>query len=406
VAFNEKYVTVTGGGLHDGSSEANAWTLVEANSNMSVGDRLNVKAGNYTMPASLSAWPTGTSTNPCGMRGYKTSIGDLDANQTTNWVDGVDVPLFSASNGTAGFRPNGANNPWIIENMSFTSDYFQQNAAWCDGSGQHWRKCKFMTTATSSYYSLFYRVGAGNNHSRFENCYFSVPSNWVNTYPITISRSSIFHGCVFENIYDIQASNSNFINCVFKNAGGDLITHGDYAATVLIQQCTFYNISGTVIKNSTINGWNAWGGAINITNCVFHTISGDAVRGLSSTDYSYYLSNNLFYNITGSNFANSVCDSERNSITASSDPFNDAANDDFSLISTSDGYGSASPKRFLEISFDNGRDIGAVQHQDFTLGGGSSSPTYTSTAGTQMYPFRTLAEDDFDKGGTKFHPLS
>ena len=39
-------------------------------------------------------------------------------------------------------------------------------------------------------------------------------------------------------------------------------------------------------------------------------------------------------------------------------------------------------------------------------GGGSSSPTYTSTAGTQMYPFRTLAEDDFDKGGTKFHPLS
>jgi hypothetical protein len=39
-------------------------------------------------------------------------------------------------------------------------------------------------------------------------------------------------------------------------------------------------------------------------------------------------------------------------------------------------------------------------------GGGSSSPTYTSTAGTQMYPFRTLAEDDFDKGRTKFHPLS
>jgi hypothetical protein len=39
-------------------------------------------------------------------------------------------------------------------------------------------------------------------------------------------------------------------------------------------------------------------------------------------------------------------------------------------------------------------------------GGGSSSPTYTSTAGTQIYPFRTFAEDDFDKGGTKFHPLS
>lgn len=39
-------------------------------------------------------------------------------------------------------------------------------------------------------------------------------------------------------------------------------------------------------------------------------------------------------------------------------------------------------------------------------GGGSSSPTYTPASGTQIYPFRTFAEDDFDKGGTKFHPLS
>ena len=365
MAFVEKYVTVNGGGLHDGSSEANAWTIAEANANMSVGDRLNVKAGSYTMPSSFSAWPTGTSTSPCSMRGYKTTIGDLDNAQLSQLVDVTDMPYFATGNGKASFRPNGANNPWIIENISFFSDYFQQNPAWCDGSGQVWRKCKFVTSATGSYYDLIYRGVTGNNYSRFENCLFSVPSNWTSLYGTVELNGCLFHGCVFENIYDIIPG-CDFINCIFKGSGGDLLKYGNYTALRFIDGCTFYNIGGDAIQNTTIYGWDAWGGAISIRNNVFHTISGNAVQGLSSTDYSFYLSSNLFYNISGSNFANSTCDSERDSITTSIDPFTDAAGGDFSLNVAGGGQGKASPQLFMGFDQSNNQDIGAIQHQDPT----------------------------------------
>ena len=372
MAFTEKYVTVSGGGLHDGSSEANAWTISEANTNMSVGDRLNVKAGSYTMPSSFSAWPTGTSTSPCSMRGYKSTIGDLDNAQSSQLVDVTDMPYFATGSGKGSFRPLGSNNPWIIENISFFSDYFQQNPAWCDGSGQVWRKCKFVTSATGSYYDLIYRSITGNNHSRFENCLFSVPSNWTSLYGPVELNGCLFHGCVFENIYNlIPAGSTDFINCIFNGASGDLIKYGNYASTATVEGCTFYNINGDAIQNTTITGWNTWGGAVSLRNNVFHTISGNAVRGLSSTDYSFYLSGNLFYNVSGSNFANSTCDSERDSVTASSDPFTDTAGGDFSLTAGSGGQGKASPQLFMGFDQSNNQDIGAIQHADPSGGGGA-----------------------------------
>ncbi len=87
MAFVEKYVTVTGGGLHDGSSEANAWTLDEAWSNYSAGDRLNIKAGTYTLTQIMNIWTSGTVTAPVSLRGYKTTIGDLDNRPSSQLVD-------------------------------------------------------------------------------------------------------------------------------------------------------------------------------------------------------------------------------------------------------------------------------------------------------------------------------
>jgi hypothetical protein len=68
MAFVEKYVTVTGGGLHDGSSEANAWTLTEAASNISAGDRINMKAGTYVISGAMVFSGLGSSTSPSSLR--------------------------------------------------------------------------------------------------------------------------------------------------------------------------------------------------------------------------------------------------------------------------------------------------------------------------------------------------
>lgn len=88
MAFTDYYVSVAGGGAHDGTSEANAWTLAESLAAPApAGARVNVKTGSYTLVGGTSAFPTGTIPLPILFRGYNSTIGDLD---TQGWnADGT-----------------------------------------------------------------------------------------------------------------------------------------------------------------------------------------------------------------------------------------------------------------------------------------------------------------------------
>lgn len=77
MALTEKYASVAGAGAHDGSSEANAWTMAEAITNgTTAGWRVNFKAGSYSQGAATI--PSGTTSAPIVWRGYNSTIGDLD----------------------------------------------------------------------------------------------------------------------------------------------------------------------------------------------------------------------------------------------------------------------------------------------------------------------------------------
>ena len=98
MAFNQKYVSVSGGGLHDGSSEANAWTFSEMLSNATAGDYANVKSGAYSSgAASLSnagtAWGSGTM---IFVAGYNTTPGDLDdQGRVEERLDTTNFPIIT-----------------------------------------------------------------------------------------------------------------------------------------------------------------------------------------------------------------------------------------------------------------------------------------------------------------------
>src|SRR5688572_31804779 len=79
MAWTERYVSVAGGGAHDGTSEADAWTLADAIAAYGTGQRINVKAGTYANTTTGRTFATaGTTTAPIWWRGYNTTIGDLD----------------------------------------------------------------------------------------------------------------------------------------------------------------------------------------------------------------------------------------------------------------------------------------------------------------------------------------
>jgi len=86
LAITEKYVSVAGGGAHDGTSEANAYTLSEAitaNNALGAGGaaglRYNIINGAYTARGATDTISVGGSaTSPAIWRGYNSAIGDLD----------------------------------------------------------------------------------------------------------------------------------------------------------------------------------------------------------------------------------------------------------------------------------------------------------------------------------------
>jgi len=395
VAFNEKYVTVTGGGLHDGSSEANAWTWAEALANYAAGDRVNVKAGTYTHTTGQSLDTSGSLTSPVVFRGYKTSIGDMDSPSVTQRVEGTDIPLFT---GSGGYIYNGTFYIGYItfQNFHFEYDTNSQLFNMNNMTRMTLIRCRVINTNTGTaaraLYSRYSTIRVYNTYLKAEQNADVCLTSAVGSSNIKLFSSVIDGGNIGSNGRSFRA-----LGCLFKNQSSHSIHDSGYGFDA-IEGCTFYNSGGDFINFSAGNY------VTTIKNCVFDACSGYAINCLNNPA-STVLLNNAYHDssfTSGRLSSTDMQDIEATTLTAS--PFVDAAANDFTISDTSNAY---SPVFLMEqeggISY---RDIGAIQHQDLTLGGGSSSPTYTSTAGTQIYPFRTLAEDDFDKGGTKFHPLS
>ena len=97
----DRFVSVSGSGSHNGTSQTNEWTFDEANSNDVAGMILNVRAGNYGNIRKTIA-TSGTSSSPIIWRAYKTTPGDIVTNNapTRDYpqdVDSIEMPLFQGS---------------------------------------------------------------------------------------------------------------------------------------------------------------------------------------------------------------------------------------------------------------------------------------------------------------------
>jgi hypothetical protein len=364
MAFSEKYVTVTGGGLHDGSSEANAWTLAEGVANYAAGDRVNVKAGTYTASSAITWSTSGGQYTPVHWRGYKTSIGDMDDAPTTQRVDGTDIPLFDNSDRFSISCSNLA-----FSNISFESS-FTAAGVQNDTSAQnvHFFRCRFLTDSTSTTARSFLTRG---DYNTLVACYFEAPSTAeAPVYIFSGSNRTTILDCfitggatgmkfssgtsatVCNTIITNSGTNSvyldgtppaKFLNCVFHDAGGDLFSAGNAtgAPTCFIVNSVFSDAGGYAINQNTGS------------ETPFIMLSGNLYHDSSFTSGR---TNNIVYDLYPT--------------VDTASPFVDAASNDFTLSSSSNGYG----KRLLveNVDLSSYRDSGAIQHQDPSGGGGAT----------------------------------
>lgn len=370
MAFTEKYVTVTGGGLHDGSSEANAWTLAEGIANYAAGDRVNVKAGTYTV-SSEQIWSTnGTQYAPVHWRGYKSTIGDMDSTPTSQRVEGTDIPYFN--NTAHRWRVDG--DRICFSNISFKANY-QYYATQCYGANHcSFFRCRMVNVSTSSTAVAFLTDSV---FTSIDSCYLEVPTTGDKClflyYPT--GANSLTNSIVKGGNYGVHIG--NYLSISISNT----LIHSQATSAVFItnqsrcelHNCVLYNSGSHLFDGGSTDGTNR---SI-IDSCVFSESGGYAVNQNSGSDNPYIvLTNNLYHDASfASGRLNNIVYDQNASVDSSS-PFVDAAAGDFTLASSSNGHGKA----FL---FENAGptsygDVGAIQHADPSGGSATIHPLYAN----------------------------
>ena len=347
MAITEKYVTVAGGGLHDGTSEANAWTFTEALANAVAGDRVNVKLGTHA--CTTASVVNGTYADPIYVRGYVSTIGDLDALPLGTMVGGTDIPLVVGTGADIGFRGKWVNLSYIeFEGTSSSA------APWKLHDMGQARSCRFKTTNLNSFNLLtagdcilqdcYFYGGAGLGNTVWGadctviNCVFQ-GINWAN---IRAVNAKHVVNCLFMD-YDrpVQGDVYQVTGCTFVNCGiGVNVT--PFAHSSIVTSCYFSNCTSGVVSNGTAN--------VTVNSCCYHNVT----TQITGVDFQHFAS------------------------VDATDQFVDSAGDDYTLLPTSNGYSSAMPNILAGLGTVTKQDIGAIRHADAGGGGATHYDPFTN----------------------------
>lgn len=361
MAWTDYYVDATASGGGTGTSASDPWTLAEAVSNAGTNQRVNIKAGTYSVSSPLVCNPILTNENPLWWRGYKTTVGDLDDKFTGDLVDGTDIPVFEIT----------TNNNYIIldsdyhmlSGLCFKKKSTDAYPALYDRRGYVWAKnCRFVIEAASAVHNNTRVISrnSGAIHLTYLNCEFK--SNQSHNILVDHFSGSFYSHCLFDatsvNYHLYGGGHGNALeNCIFK---GSLVACVYLSNVRLqIQNNTFVDVGDDAIAFTGSNP--------TVCNNYFHSVTGFCVSNKNAAGKNdILLANNAFYN-SPNKFENMADANEFDAIADSSDQFVDKAAGDYSLQSTSNAY-SAGNGGYWSLASIGYADVGAIQHANPSLG--------------------------------------
>lgn len=362
MAWAEKYVSVAGGGAHDGSSEANAWTLAEAITNAAAGDRVNVIADVYANTTTSRTFATaGTTTAPVWWRGYDTAIGDMDGATTSHgtFASGVNVPAWTFTTGRVAVT--GAHQ--IFSNID-VQGAFTTGGQWSQAVAGRLFRVKIENTNAAAASRAANCTAAG---SIFQRCWLkatSTATSVVNaTVVVRVQECTITGGG--HGIDQTSAAASSFMDNIFLSVGGDgILVSAAGNVSLTFRRNTFYNCGGDGIEFSALPNFLA-----DIAYNVFAGCTGSAINNSTGVDTNLiHRVGNLYYS-NGSDSIGLGDSPEFEKLTDGSSPFVNAPTD-LSIVSTSNGYNLG--RMLAGLGYSTFADVGAVQHEDAGGGGGVS----------------------------------
>lgn len=269
MAITERYVTATAGGGGDGAV-GTPWTIVEAMAQAVAGDRVNVKAGTYTLDAHLQPTASGTAVSPIIWRGYNSSIGDLAALGRTNGNGNLITTNFPVIDGGANYLfTHNSKGYHVLQNLVVQGS--RNGAVLATSYGWTVYRCYIVNSGTgASAYAL-----ASNDRIVMldSDAELSGASGGLAAISVSSGLSSII-GC------RVRDSQANGINAVISSAIIGCVVDADAVGIDITSTTTthiFWVIGNTVYGGTT---------AIRVANANFTTTF--AVIGNHLTDGSAY----------------------------------------------------------------------------------------------------------------------
>lgn len=350
-AWTERYVTTTGAGTNSGADEANAFTLAQAITDSATaadGTRYNVKNGTYTLAGDTNFNGAGSSAGAIWWRGYNTTIGDIDSDNT------LTKPLIDAQ---TNFTTISGAFQWF-SNIRFTG----ASVTAAEGGGARvtgpdcriWR-CRFSGTAADSDCRGLDTASTCDRLVIF-GCYFE--ANAAAHCALILDDASL-HGCVFSGgLSGLAATGGPVIctNSLFINQAANGVNNAS-ADMMVVTGNTFYNqasdcIEATAASNTTF-----------AANNVFVDAGDYAINSSAGTSAAIALLNNSYYSNASGDLFQIHESFQLGNVTEASSPFTNAGTGNFSItagaLSISAGYPGT-----LENNANIGYpDIGALQRQ-------------------------------------------
>lgn len=300
MAWTERYCSVAGGGAHDGTSAANAWTLAEAIAAVAAGHRVNVLKGTYANTTTTRTFATaGTATAPIWWRGYDTTIGDIDTNNA------LTKPSFTFTTGqmvTSGTKQKFSN--ITISSACTTAG----GAVSVSGANISFLRVQFSNTAANAASSAC-STTAGGAGATFTLCSFSATTTATSAVS-PVGASDIFLGCYIQGgISGVTIGGVSIMIdfCIINSPTTNGVNCAAVSGTV-VSNCSIYSCTSGVttssatasvtVLNSVIstctNGVNQSSGGnssvIVVAGCSFYACTND-IAGVqecaSSTDNMY-----------------------------------------------------------------------------------------------------------------------
>lgn len=357
MAWTERYVSVAGGGAHNGTTEADAWTLAEAiAAPYGTGQRINVKAGTYANTTTDRTFGVaGTTTAPIWWRGYNSTIGDLDADFTTA------KPAITFT--TGGMLVTAAHQ-WF-SNLNISGARTAGPQVNFSGGNLKMDRCRVEDTAANAASTALRTIT--NAECYITRSWFK--ANASATRVIEFQVRSILAGNAIEGggagvncttgavVYVI-------VNNVINNVGGDGVLNA-VAGFLMVYGNSIYSAGGDGVEMSTLPA-----SAI-IANNIFDSNAGYGINNSTGANTNLVMRlHNAFY-ANGTAPENGFGDTPSlTEVTESASPFTNAGSSDFSLLTTALSKAAGLPGLFENQSYTSYLDIGAVQREEPAASGG------------------------------------